>query len=107
MDYANIGKRIRERRNALRLSQVKLAETAYVTTSYIGQIERAERIPSLETLVNISKALNVTVDYLLQDIIKMEEDMYSKQINELLLEKSETAKATAVDVIHAILMHVK
>jgi len=107
MDYANMGKRIRERRNSLRLSQEKLAETASVTTSYIGQIERAERIPSLETLVNISNALGVTVDFLLKDCLFATDDMYVNRIVELLLGKSDKAKATAVDVVQALLIHVE
>ena len=105
MDYTSMGKRIRERRNSLRLSQEKLAEISSVTTSYIGQIERAERIPSLETLVNISNALGVTIDFLLKDSLFAVDDMYVKRIIELLLGKSDEAKATAVDVVQALVIH--
>ena len=107
VNYAAMGSRIKERRNAFRLSQEKLAEMVNVTTSYIGQIERAERIPSLETLVNISNALKVTVDFLLKDSISVEDDIHVKLITEMLLHKSSNAKATAVDVVQALLMHIE
>jgi transcriptional regulator with XRE-family HTH domain len=101
-----MGLRIKNRRNVLRLSQEKLAEATCVTTSYIGQIERAERIPSLETLVNIAKSLRVSVDYFLQDTIAIESDKYIKQIGELLIDKSDKTKAAAIEIINALLMHI-
>jgi len=106
MDYINMGKRIRARRNVLRLSQERLAEIASVTTSYIGQIERAERIPSLETLVNISNALRISVDSLLKDSVSVTDDAHTQRIAEMLLNKSNTAKDIAVDVVQALFMHI-
>ena len=41
MDYHALGKRIREERLRLNLTQEKLAEEVGVSTAYIGQIERA------------------------------------------------------------------
>lgn len=40
MDYHALGKRIREERLRLNLTQEKLAEEVGVSTAYIGQIER-------------------------------------------------------------------
>ena len=105
VDSVKMGIRIKERRNALRLSQEKLGEKTGVTTSYIGQIERAERVPSLETLINISVALKITVDFLLQDTIKIADDMYAKKISKLLINKTDKTKETALDVIRALLTH--
>ena len=107
MDYVYLGKRIRDRRKALKYSQEKLSEIADITTSYMGQIERAERIPSLETLVNISNALGVTVDFLLTDSIKIYDDVYVKQFSELVFNKSKKAKATAIDVVQALFLNIE
>ena len=41
------------------ISQEKLAEYANLHRTYIGSIERGEKIPSLVTVIKISKALNV------------------------------------------------
>ncbi len=47
------------------ISQEKLAEKADLHRTYIGSLERAEKIPSLITIVKISKALNVNVSQLI------------------------------------------
>ena len=107
MEYKYLGKRIRDRRKELRISQEKLAETVEVTTSYIGQIERAERKLSIETLIRISNALFVTVDFLLKDSILVENDEYIHRLNSLVFDKSDEAKATVIDVVQALLLHIE
>ena len=42
------------------ISQEKLAELANLHRTYIGSIERAEKIPSLITIVKIARALKVS-----------------------------------------------
>ena len=64
MDYPALGRRIRERRRELDLSQEELAEKTGISTSFIGHLERAEKIPSLETAVKLSLALETDVNYL-------------------------------------------
>ena len=58
-------KRIREQKN---LSQEKLAEAADIHTSYIGQIERGLRYPSLKVLFRIADALNIKISELFKDM---------------------------------------
>ena len=62
MDYALLGKRIRDERLLLRLTIEQLAERVDKSTNYIGQIERSDGKPSLETIVAIANALGTTVD---------------------------------------------
>jgi transcriptional regulator with XRE-family HTH domain len=71
MVFKYLGQRIREERTKLRLTQEQLAEAAEVNESYIGQVERGEKNPSLETVVSIANSLGVTVDYLLQEEVKV------------------------------------
>lgn len=72
MVFKHLGQRIREERTKYRLTQEQLAEAAEVNESYVGQVERGEKNPSLETVVSIAKSLGVTVDYLLQEEVDME-----------------------------------
>jgi transcriptional regulator with XRE-family HTH domain len=46
-------------RKKRRLSQMKLAELLDTSTSYIGEIEINSRVPSMEMVERIAKALNV------------------------------------------------
>lgn len=56
-----VGKRVREVRLALGLSQLDLADLAHVHPSNIGKIERGQANPSLDTLTRIATALDTTV----------------------------------------------
>ena len=67
MDYALLGKRIRDERLLLRLTIEQLAERVDKSTNYIGQIERSDGKPRLEIIVDIANALGTTVDSLLSD----------------------------------------
>ena len=69
MDYIALGRRIKEERLKLNMTQERLAEEVNLSTSYIGQIERGERKLTLDSLINITNCLGVTVDYLLQESI--------------------------------------
>lgn len=53
----NIGSRIKEARLKAGLSQEVLAELTSISTSFMGQIERGERSPSMPVLTRLSKAL--------------------------------------------------
>ena len=52
INYALIGKRIRETRKQRGLSAEELAEIADLSTVYISYIENAKRKPSLESFIN-------------------------------------------------------
>lgn len=68
IDYAAIGARIRQNRQRRSMSQERLAELADVESSYISSIEHGHKKPSLETLINVSNAMNLTVNDLLVDV---------------------------------------
>ncbi|HJB82598.1 MAG TPA: helix-turn-helix domain-containing protein [Candidatus Mediterraneibacter intestinavium] len=57
MKYTDFGRRIREERRKLGLTQEKLAEDVNLSTAYIGQIERGERSPTLENIITIANRL--------------------------------------------------
>ena len=66
--YRVLGEAVRARRKKARLSQEQLAEKADLTRNYIGDIERAEKKITLETLAKIAKALKCRVRDLTWDI---------------------------------------
>jgi transcriptional regulator with XRE-family HTH domain len=60
-----IGQRIRELRKRREMTQEALSEQCGVNASYIGQIERGEKQPSVRVLVSISNALGLELNDLL------------------------------------------
>lgn len=65
MNYELLGKHIRKQRKEKKYTLEQLAEKLDVSTTFIGQIERAKGIPSLETLVKIANVLEISTDSLL------------------------------------------
>lgn len=65
INYALIGKRVRETRKQQNISQMELADLSGLSVSYISHIETAKKRASLSSLLSISNALGITVDELL------------------------------------------
>ena len=65
INYALIGKRVRETRKQQKISQERLAELTGVSAGYISHIETARKKASLSILIRIANALGITVDELL------------------------------------------
>ncbi|MBR6568432.1 MAG: helix-turn-helix transcriptional regulator [Clostridia bacterium] len=72
-----VGKRIRNNRTKLGLSQEELAEFAGCHPTYIGQLERGEKNATIETIEKISKSLDVPLSKLFEKLggSKEERDM--------------------------------
>ncbi len=64
-----IGKLIAGYRRDNKLSQEKLAFLVDMHPDYIGKIERGERIPSIESLLKIIKALGISYDTFFKYIV--------------------------------------
>ncbi len=64
MEFA---KKVRQRRYELGLTQEALAEKANFHVNYVGGLERAERNPSLTTMIALSQALETSPKNLLPD----------------------------------------
>ena len=67
MDYIQLGRRIRQQRVLNKLTQEQLAERAGISCAFVGHIERGEKKASIETVVALCNALDVTPTVLLQD----------------------------------------
>lgn len=105
MDNSILGKRIREERSKIGLTQEKLAEFAEVSPAYMGRIERGERNITVKTLVRITNALGTTIDYLLKDTIEVEDDSQVKQWLQLTADRTDKEKQMAIDVIKVMFGH--
>jgi transcriptional regulator with XRE-family HTH domain len=106
MDYKALGKRIREERLKLKLTQEQLAESIDVSNSYVGQIERGERSVTLDTLVRIVNRLGVTVDYLLKESIDLEDSNFQNQLKQIFDGRTTADKQMALDVLKVMFSHI-
>ena len=62
-----IGENIRNARQSKNLTIEQLAELADISDSFLGVVERGTSGISIETLINIALALNVTSDSLIME----------------------------------------
>ena len=64
-DAVACGKRIKEARHKLGLSQVELSEKLSISPKYYSRIETGYQTPSLEMMLLISKTLDASLDILI------------------------------------------
>ena len=105
MDYKRLGQRIKKERLKLNLTQAQLAEAVDISDTYVGQIERGERSPTLDTLIRLANRLGVTIDYLLQDYVEATDDNIMNQFRQITDSQSSNRKQMALDVLKTIFSH--
>lgn len=79
MDFYNLGKRIKNERLKLGLTQEELAEKVDISKNFMSLIENGKNM-SVETLLKISDVFGVSVDYLLSEIVRTPHDNITAQI---------------------------
>lgn len=102
MDYKKLGKRIREERQRLNLTQAQLAEDIDISDTYMGAIERGERSLTLDTLVRLVSRFGVTVDYLLSDSVSDTDSNIIEQFKQIIDCQPLERKQMAVNVLRTI-----
>jgi transcriptional regulator with XRE-family HTH domain len=65
------GKVLRDVRESRNISQEELAARAGYHRTYIGQLERGEKSPSLRTIFNLSSTLQVTPSVLVRRVERL------------------------------------
>lgn len=107
MKLDTIGKNIRKFREIKKLRQEDLAEKTYLTTNYIGMIERGEKIPSLETFINILNSLGVSADMVLSDVLDNGYTVKDSLLNEKLEKLVPEDRNRIYEVIDTMMKHSK
>ena len=105
MELDAIGRNIRKFRKERHLRQEDLAEKTGLSANYIGMVERGEKTPSLETMIRIINALQVSADVILSDVLENGYVIKTSQLNEKLENLSEEERRRIYDVIDALLKH--
>lgn len=107
MKLDTIGKNIRKIREIKKLRQEDLAEKTDLTTNYIGMIERGEKIPSLETFINILNSLGVSADMVLSDVLDNGYTVKDSLLNEKLEKLVPEDRNRIYEVIDTMMKHSK
>jgi len=105
MGYRTIGQNIRRVRTEKRWNQAELAERAGLSENYIGNIERGEKLPSLETFIVLVNALGTSADILLADVLDTGYQVKNTLYAEKLAALPQQERARIYDVIDTLLRH--
>jgi len=103
IDYKLIGERISALRRSRKWTQEKLAERSDLSNNYISNIENNHSIPSLETLMKICIALEVTPNQLLLGSSAQEKEYLNDDIASLLSQCTPQEKRCALGFIKVMM----
>lgn len=92
----NLGKKIMTMRNEKNLSQEQLAEKLNVTRQTISNWENGKFYPDIDSLVNLSKFFNVSLDVLLS---------YDDKVLDYLKDSTDIVKSNK-NILYAVLLNI-
>ena len=61
IDYIKVGKRIRDARKSMNITQESLSEMCECTSKHLSSVENGKKKPSIELLTKLSSALETSV----------------------------------------------
>lgn len=105
MGLESIGNNIRKFRLMKKIRQEDLAEKVGLSTNYVGAIERGEKIPSLDTLVAIINALDISADMVMCDVVHTGYEVKHSLLAERLEKLSQEDRARIYDVVETLIRH--
>ena len=99
INYEELGKKIKNLRIEKGLTQENLADYVGCNTSHISNIENSYTKLSLNVLLAIANALNVSIDYLLADQLNSTSTIISQEIINKLSKCNDSDKEKIIQII--------
>lgn len=103
--YKFVGKRIRQERMRLGITQEELADRSKITGKFLSNVERGAKKPSLETVNRVSKGLGIPFEDLVNDevMINPPDDHYAIEIKRILKGLSLSEMKKVVETVKAMI----
>ena len=98
-DSTSIGKNIKLYRNKKGISQEELANSVFVSNIHISYVETGAKVPSLELLILIANALDVSADDLLVDNLTHTSSSVGKELHAILQDCNPYQKEMLIRVL--------
>lgn len=99
-----VGGRIKKLRKDKSLSQAQLAQRADLHFSYVAQIERGEKMPSLKSLERISEALDADMQYLIA-AEKQEKEEWEEELMQFMKRLDKKQRNLVSDFVKLLVKH--
>ena len=102
-----IGRRIKERREQLGMTQAEFAEKLGVATNYISTIERGASFPRCEKLIAILNGLETSADAIFCDVITHTSEYRSGILSEELKELPAEEQQRILEIVELMIKQAK
>lgn len=99
IDMKELGARIRESRSRCGMSQMELAEACGISIPYVSDIERGKKCFSVDILLRIAIALQVSTDWLLRLDMPQTDYSYNAEATTLLMDCSQEEALLLLDLM--------
>ena len=103
MKNNTIGRKIRICRDEKGIKQETLAEMVDISVSYMGAIERGEKLPKLDVFIRIANALDVSSDILLSGVLSVENKIVASELSQLLATLPRSEQLRILTVVKAMI----
>lgn len=107
MNKIEIGARIKKARIKNNLTQEQLAEKVDKGTTYISDIERGAKFPSLSLFIRIVEVLNVSADYILLGEIEAGKQFAFDEVTNKLEKLTPKHRLAVLDIIDAYIKNIE
>lgn len=101
IDTVELGSRIRQARTEQNMSQLELAEACGISVPYVSDIERGKKCFSVDILLRIAQALQVSTDWLLRLDIPQTDYAYHSEAAALLADCNADEAALLLDLMNS------
>ena len=101
-DYVLIGERIKFWRQQRGLTQEQLAEMVELTPGFISLVENGKKRASLETLLSICRALNITLNDILVGNQIIQATDYNTEFSELTVKLNQSERHLVFEITKAV-----
>lgn len=105
MDKKELGLRIRKARNMKGLTQEYVAEKIGIGPTYLSDIERGVKFPSLNTFISIVEVLGVPADYILSGQLETGKEYVYDELTKKLDRLKPKQRQCISDIIDAYLQN--
>ena len=99
IDIVELGSRIRQARSDRNMSQFDLAEACGISVPYVSDIERGKKCFSVDILLRIAQALQVSTDWLLRLDMPQTGYAYHAEAASILADCSQEEAALLLDLM--------
>lgn len=102
-----IGKRVKQAREHLGLTQEDLAEKIGLTTNYISTVERGMSFPRCEKLILLLNGLETSADTIFCDVLEHTGEAKASELSQKLADLSPEAQKRILQIVELLIQQEK